>query len=170
MEILLKKIGFRLYLLSAKFDGRFFRLMRRKSLELSLGQSLAGLYLDPDVRITGYENLRLGENFSMHYWGYLSAEGGISIGKNVAIGHHCSILTTEHGFTASDTPIKFQPISKAPVRIDDNVWLGANVTILGGVHLRSGTVVAAGAVVTRSFDEKNIILAGVPASILKRYR
>ena len=92
------------------------------------------------------------------------------IGNDVAIGHRCSILTTEHSFMASDTPIKFQPIHNMPVRIDDNVWLGANVTILGGVHLRSGTVVAAGAVVTRSFDENDIILAGIPAKVFRKYR
>jgi acetyltransferase-like isoleucine patch superfamily enzyme len=77
-------------------------------------------------------------------------------------------LTTEHQYSAASRPIKTQPVTELPVVIEDNVWLGANVTILGGVTLRSGTIVAAGAVVTKTFDEPDVILAGVPARILKR--
>lgn len=165
-----KKLAYRAYLACCFTEMGGLRALRRRLLAFITGQSLEGLVIDRTVQIRGIENLVLGRNVSIHWDSYLSAEGGVVIGNDVAIGHRCSILTTEHSFMATDTPIKFQPVRKAPVCIDDNVWLGANVTLLGGVHLKSGTIVAAGAVVTRSFDEKDVILAGVPARILKRYR
>lgn len=46
--------------------------------------------------------------------------------------------------------------------IDEHVWIGAHATILGGAHISSGSVVGIRSVITRVFDEKNIIIAGVP--------
>jgi len=165
-----KKIAFRIYLACCFTEMGGMRYLRRRLLGFIAGRPLEGLVIDRTVRIGGIDRLELGRNVSIHWDSYISAEGGLVIGNDVAIGHRCSILTTEHNFMAADKPIKFQPIHNMPVRIDDNVWLGANVTILGGVHLRSGTVVAAGSVVTRSFDENDIILAGIPAKILRKYR
>ena len=59
------------------------------------------------------------------------------------------------------------PENDAPVVIEDDVWCGANVTILKGVTIGRGSVVAAGAVVTKSCPPYSII-GGVPAKILKR--
>ena len=53
-----------------------------------------------------------------------------------------------------------------PVVIEDDVWCGANVTILKGVTIGHGSVVAAGAVVTKSFPPYSII-GGIPAKLLK---
>jgi acetyltransferase-like isoleucine patch superfamily enzyme len=130
---------------------------------------LKGLVIDGSVIISGYPNLVMGTDVSIHHHSYISAEGGLTIGNNVSIGHRCSILTTEHAYADKSTAIKFQPVIGKPVHISDNVWLGANVTILAGVSLEPGTVVAAGAVVTKSFEERNIVIGGVPARILKRY-
>lgn len=58
------------------------------------------------------------------------------------------------------------PENDAPVVIEDDVWCGANVTILKGVTIGRGSVVAAGAVVTRSCPPYSII-GGVPAKVLK---
>ena len=58
------------------------------------------------------------------------------------------------------------PENDAPVIIEDDVWCGANVTILKGVTIGHGSVVAAGAVVTQSFPPYSII-GGVPAKLIK---
>lgn len=58
------------------------------------------------------------------------------------------------------------PVQDAPVVIEDDVWCGANVTILKGVTIGRGSVVAAGAVVTKSFPPYSII-GGVPAKLIK---
>lgn len=54
-----------------------------------------------------------------------------------------------------------------PVVIGNGVWIGANVTILGGVNIGDGAVVAAGAVVTKDVPAKTLV-GGVPAKIIKQ--
>lgn len=168
MQRIVSKIAFRVYLLVMRFDGRLMRQLRRKALEIASGQSLPGFYIDPDVRISGVENLVVGRNVSLHYWSLVSAHGGLTIGDDVAIGHGCSILTTEHGFDDPCTAIKSQPITFHPVVIGNDVWIGANVTILSGVTIGPRSIVAAGAVVTRSFPEGHVVIGGVPAREIRR--
>jgi acetyltransferase-like isoleucine patch superfamily enzyme len=163
MHRIIKKIAFRLYLLVMRFDGRLMRHVRRKALEIAIGQKLPGFYIDPDVRISGVENLVIGRNVSLHYWSFISAHGGLTIGDDVAIGHGCSILATEHSFDDPRNTIKSQPIPFHPVVIGNDVWIGANVTILSGVTIGPRSIVAAGAVVTRSFPEGHAVIGVVPA-------
>ncbi len=167
--IIAKKIAFRLYLALRFADFKLFRTLRTGMLRFILKQPLKGFVADKTVILTGLDKLQIGDNFSVHHGSYISAEGGITFGDNIAIGHGTSILSTEHGYADASQPIKFQPVTYKPVKLEDNIWIGANVTILGGVHLLSGTIVAAGAVVTKSFDSGNIIIGGVPARIIKRY-
>lgn len=54
------------------------------------------------------------------------------------------------------------------VRIDRHVWVAAHCTVLKGVHIREGSVVATGACVTKAFEESNVVLAGNPAKVVKR--
>lgn len=56
----------------------------------------------------------------------------------------------------------------ANVRIDRHVWVTAHCTLLKGIHIREGSVVATGACVTKAFDEPNVVLAGNPAKVVKR--
>ncbi|MFC0304856.1 acyltransferase [Rhizorhabdus histidinilytica] len=167
MSRLLRKFWFRVYLAASWFDGRLFRAIRKRALEGATGRKCRGLFIDPTVRITGVDNLMLGTNVSLHYWSYFGAEGGLSIGNDVAIGHFANILTTSHKFTDPIRPIKEQPLIFQPVTIGDNVWIGSNVTILAGVEIGPRTVIAAGAVVRHSFPEGRVVIGGVPARILK---
>jgi len=166
---IIDKLAFRIYCVFTFADIRFTRWVRRKCLSFLLQSRLTGLIVDRTVYLSGIENLSLGSNVSIHQWSFISAEGGLSIGDNVSIGHRCSILTTEHEFRDKARPIKSQPLAYLPVSICENVWVGANVTILAGVSLPRGTVVAAGAVVTRSVEDEYSIVAGVPARVIARY-
>src|ERR1043165_5937635 len=60
-------------------------------------------------------------------------------------------------------------LKTAPVKIADNVWIGMNATILKGVAIGENSVVAAGAVVTKSV-EPNVVVAGNPAVVVKRFQ
>ena len=162
-----KKLAFRCYRAASHFDGRLMRQLRKWSLEIAVGIKLPGLFIDPAVRFDSLDNLKIGKNVSFHPWSLFSASGGLTIGDNVSIGHRCSILTTEHQFEDPAVLIKFQPVTFLPVVIGDDVWIGAGVIILAGVTLGSRTVVAAGAVVTKSFPDGNVVIGGVPAKILK---
>jgi len=168
MGRIVRKLGVRAYQIVMRFDGRLFRYLRRKALETATGLPLSGLYTDSNVRIAGAESLVMGRNVSLHCWTFISAFGGLTIGSDVAIGHGCSILTTKHRFDDPDTPIKLQPISLHPVTIGDDVWIGSNVTILAGITIGPRTIVAAGAVVTRSFPDGYVIIGGVPAREIRR--
>lgn len=122
-----------------------------------------GLLVFPDVFISGYEKLKLGDNVSVNRGCHLACAGGLTIGDDVAIGHNTSIITTEHGYQDSSVPIAQQAMRFSPVRIGNDVWIGARVCILAGVSIADGTVIAAGAVVTKSVNEPNTIVAGIPA-------
>lgn len=84
------------------------------------------------------------------------------IGKNVWVGYGTKVVTANHDLK---DPSKSQPIEE--IRLDDNVWIGANCVILPGVHLGPHTVVGAGAVVTKSFPEGYCLIGGVPAKKIK---
>lgn len=101
----------------------------------------------------------------------------IMIGKKVIFGPHPTIITGDHRTDIVGKYImdiedhdKFENgINRydSPVIIEDDVWCGANVTILKGVRIGKGCIVAAGAVVTKSFPPYSII-GGVPAKLIKK--
>ena len=167
MNGILGKIAVRIYLATMGCEGMWALGLRRFLIGTITGQRPAGLNIFAQVFIEGFEGLRLSRDVSINRNSNLSAFGGLTIGENVAIGHGTSIITTNHGFAATETPIKCQPIHAAPVTIGDNVWIGANVTILAGVSIADGCVIAAGAVVTKSIEIPDQLVAGVPARAIK---
>ena len=92
--------------------------------------------------------------------------GDIRIGRNVEIASGCGFFPYDHG-TAPGTAIMDQPLtSKGGIVIGDGAWLGYRVTVLHGVNIGAGAVIAAGSVVVRDIPE-NAIAAGVPAKVIK---
>ncbi len=87
----------------------------------------------------------------------LDARGPLHIGAHVSISPQVAILTTQHG--VSDPAFR---TTTRPVRIGDYVWIGWRATILPGVTLGEGAVVAAGAVVTQDVAPYTVV-GGVPA-------
>ena len=65
-----------------------------------------------------------------------------------------------------DINARIEPASAEPVRVGDNVLIGANAVVIEGVQIGSGSVVAAGAIVTQDVPE-NVVVAGVPARVIK---
>ena len=94
---------------------------------------------------------------------YIQANSGIVIGSDTRIGPGVKIISENHDLLNNSQSVKAMPIN-----IGNNCWLGANSIILPGVSLKDFTIVGAGCVVTKSFNEGNIVLAGVPARIIKR--
>lgn len=89
----------------------------------------------------------------------------IEVGRDCMIGPHCYITDADHG-KAAGRSVKSQPMEKAPVIIEDEVWLGAHVVILPGVHIGKGAVVGAGSVVTQNIPS-NAIAVGKPARVIQ---
>ncbi len=92
---------------------------------------------------------------------YLDARNGIIIGENTYVGPHVSIISMNHDMYAYERYIK-----EGPVIIGKNCWICAGAIITPGVTLGDHTVVAAGAVVTKSFPG-NVLIGGVPAKVIR---
>lgn len=107
--------------------------------------------------ITPGQKTHIGRNTHINHGCFFDARGGIIIGNNVSISHNVSIITVSHETQSSNFLLK-----SARVRIDDYVWIGLNATILQGVIIGKGAVVAAGAMVTKDVQPFEIV-AGIPA-------
>ena len=88
--------------------------------------------------------------------------GGIVIEDHVLIGPMCRIISVNHLID----PTKRRGLSVAAVKIEENAWLGANVTVLPGVTIGKNAVVAADSTVTKDVPD-NVIVAGTPAKVIK---
>jgi maltose O-acetyltransferase len=91
----------------------------------------------------------------------------VTIGNRVLIGPHVCICTGTHDI---DPLVRKESGSFAfPIIIEDDVWIGANVTILPGVRIGRGSMVAAGAVVVKDVDS-GVVVGGVPAKVIKKLK
>jgi maltose O-acetyltransferase len=108
------------------------------------------------------ESLVIGHHVQINQHCFINAGGGVVIGDNVLIGPYVVIYSQNHNYKAADTLIRLQDYSRKKVIIENDVWLSSRVTVLPGVKIRKGTVVAAGSVVTKDTEEYSVI-AGTPA-------
>ena len=138
-----------------------------KSLTKKCGDNVA---VYPGAYIMNPKSMEIGNNVSIHPMCYLesgSGEGvGITIGNDVSIAHGTTIMATSHNYTDFDIPIKDQGINISPVVIENDVWIGAKVTILAGVTVKRGCIVGANAVVTHDTEEYGVYV-GAPAQKIK---
>ena len=93
--------------------------------------------------------------------------GRIVLGNDVLVAPNVVMRTSDHMTTALDKPIVQQGHISGEIIVEDDVWIAANVTITGGVHIGQGAVIAAGAVVTRDVEPYTIV-GGVPARFVKK--
>jgi acetyltransferase-like isoleucine patch superfamily enzyme len=104
----------------------------------------------------------IGDESSVGDYSFLGCAGGIRIGRQVLMGQRVSMHSENHRFDDPNRPIRDQGVTNSGIDVGNDCWLGAGTIILDGVKLGDGCVVAAGAVVTRSFPPRTI-LKGVPA-------
>lgn len=92
----------------------------------------------------------------------------VSIGKDVMMGPECMMYTSNHGMERIDIPMWRQPFSEPePIIIEDDVWIGSRVIILPGVCIGKGSIIGAGAVVTKSIEPYSIV-GGNPAKLIRK--
>ena len=120
--------------------------------------------------ISGQERrnkLVIGRDTYVNRYTIFDAHQLLHVGRRVMIGPHCYLTDADHG-TDAGSSVQSQPMRCEPVVIEDEAWIGAHVTVLPGVRIGTGAVVAAGSVVTRDVPAMSIV-AGAPARLL-RYR
>lgn len=89
------------------------------------------------------------------------------IGKDVMMGPNCYIHSVNHCYERTDIPMRLQGVTEPkPCIIDDDVWIGRDVTIMVGRHISKGTIVASNSVVTKDYPPYSII-GGNPAKLIK---
>jgi maltose O-acetyltransferase len=111
-----------------------------------------------------WERLAIGAECQITTPFYADLNDSITIGRGVSVGHHVVCITANHE-TGWDTRRCGVCIPK-PIVIEDGCWIGARATILPGVTVGQGSVVAAGAVVTADVPP-NTLVGGVPAKVIK---
>ncbi|GAB3637398.1 hypothetical protein GCM10027422_29880 [Hymenobacter arcticus] len=93
--------------------------------------------------------------------------GEVIIGDNVMIAPHCMLSSGNHDYKQLEKPMRFAgDFTKGPIVIENDVWIGANVTITDGVTIGEGAVIAANSCVTKDIPPF-AIAAGVPARVIK---
>ena len=130
-----------------------------------LGRCGTGFRLGVYSRIQQPQAVFLGNNVGINDRAWLAANshnGEIYIGKDTIIGPNAVLHTGNHLFHSREIPIRKQGHAFEPIHIGDDVWIAANVTILKGVKIGDGAVIAAGSVVTKDVEPMSIV-AGVPA-------
>ena len=126
-----------------------------------------GVVIHDNVLFKYPSDISVGSNAHFGSGAVIVGKGGLAIGSDVLVGHGSKIVTTKHNFERTDIPIRLQGISSSPVSIGNDVWLGFDVVILDGSNIGDGCVLAAGAVAKGDFAKRSIV-AGVPATIIRR--
>lgn len=126
--------------------------------------------------ITNYENqlfspsIKIGSNVSFNTDIHIGCIDKVEIGDNCLFASHVFITDHDHGETTLQAlelaPAKRKLVSKGPVFINDNVWVGEHVSILSGVTVGKNSIIATNSVVTRDIPA-NSVAGGAPAKILK---
>jgi maltose O-acetyltransferase len=120
------------------------------------------------LTLTGHSNfaktLTIGASSRINTPLYIELNADVTIGENVAIGHHVVIITTDH--ETSNSKSRSGATVSSPISIEDGAWIGAGATLLPGVIIGAGAVVAAGSLVSQSVLPHKVV-GGVPARIVK---
>jgi len=152
-----------------KILTRFWRICYRQRFK-SCGKNVV---FDPLTSVITYESVDVGNHvfFGGHAWFSSSADFPIRIGSFVMAGPGLTLLCGDHETEKFGVPMYLVSDKtknrSGSITIENDVWIGANVTILKGVTIGRGAIIAAGAVVNRSIPAFHVA-GGVPAKIIKQ--
>lgn len=117
------------------------------------------------LRVDENATLEIGENFYCNNNNYIRCSDNVTIGDNCLMGWENIINTTDGHYIYSD---KLQQKNHGPIEIGNHVWITTRCSICKGVKIPSESVVAQNALVTKSINESNVLIAGIPAKVIKQ--
>lgn len=138
------------------------------------GRIGATTIVTPPIFIIGAKNVFLGEHTSLAYGSFISApQGRLIVKDNCSIAENLTVHTGNHARIVGKFVTEIDSTNKPEgydqdVIVENDVWIGCNVTLLSGVHIGRGATVAAGAVVNKDVPPYSIV-GGVPARVIKFY-
>ena len=148
------------------FPGESGVLLRSRYIAKYLKKTGEGFRARSGVKITGADNLVIGNNSNLGEDCDLQASGGIIIGNNVMMGPKVMIWSVNHKYNDKDTHIYEQGWNEKPVVISDGCWLGARVFVLPGAVLGEGCVVGACTVLEGKNYPAWSVIVGHPARVI----
>jgi acetyltransferase-like isoleucine patch superfamily enzyme len=163
---------------------KLYSLLSYPFYKLACKNFVIGSFIHPFASIGSHNLLSIGKNVKINHnvtiWGdsiYIGDNaqinpntvfyGNIKIGNNVMIAPNCTIAGGNHKFSDTTKPIRCQGSSSSGIIIEDNVWIGANCTILDGVTIKQGSVIGAGSVVSKSIEEFSVAM-GNPCKVVRK--
>jgi acetyltransferase-like isoleucine patch superfamily enzyme len=156
--------GFRIHpTVSIKLSSFFFQSYPSSIIVKS--QSSIGPYVEIKSGFKG--KIIIGKHTEINRFSIIDIQQSLSIGDNVIIGPYCYITDYDHAFQIKKVPIKNQGYIVKKIIIENNVWIGAHVTVLKGITIGEGAVIGAGSVVTKDISP-NVIAAGNPAKVIRK--
>ncbi len=125
----------------------------------------AGVKLSIGRKCFIHKNTIIGDHSGVGY--ACEINNGVTIGKNVMMGPYVIFYTQNHCMSNPDIPMREQGMDKLkPITIKDDVWIGARVIVLPGVTIGKGSIVGAGAVVSKDVPPYSVFV-GNPGRVVK---
>jgi acetyltransferase-like isoleucine patch superfamily enzyme len=184
------EIGAHVEWIVGTWPGRTGVRLRRAYYGARLGALGPGAEIGPNPRVLGPRRIRIGASFTcwrgcvlaacddgmiqigdrvgLNANVYLNAciGGRIVMGSDVLVGPNVVFRTSDHRYSDATIPIARQGHSAGAIVVGDDVWIAANVTLVGGITVGDGAVVAAGAVVVEDVPPYTVV-GGVPARVIR---
>ncbi|OFY62262.1 MAG: transferase [Bacteroidetes bacterium RIFCSPLOWO2_02_FULL_36_8] len=159
------------YLIIAKLPhsrfGFFFNRVRCWYVEniLKIMEPHTNNYFENSVYIASANGIKIGSHTHINENVFIQ---GAEIGSYVMIAPNVTLLNSSHDFAQINVPMIQQgEIKNVNPIIEDNVWIGRNVIIMPGIKIGRGSIIGAGAVVTKDVEEYSVV-GGVPAKLIKK--
>ena len=119
-----------------------------------------------DIRSLHDTHIIIDENAYIGPYVVIAGTGDIKIGKNCLIAPHCGIFANNHIFSDPTRLIEEQGTTSKGIVIEDDCWLGHNVTVIDGVKIGKGSIIGAGSVVNKNIPPFSIAV-GTPVRIIR---
>lgn len=154
----------------SNLPGEFGIELRSSILPRFFYRAGKGVRVLQGARFNGVKHLEVGEGVIIGIDNFFQASAGLTIGDHTMTGPGVKIWTINHRTDSLDMPVQSQGYVRKPVEIGANVWLGANVFVMPGVHLPDGCIVSAGSVVGVKRYPPYTVIAGNPARVIAMRR
>ncbi len=154
--------GFARHLPSRRFGGKELRRWCCKHIFKHCGKKVN---VERGAKFGTGIGISLGDNSGLGI--HCDIPSNLTVGCNVMMGPHCTILDRNHTFDRIDIPMIQQGNSeRKPTIIEDDVWIGCQVLIMPGRTIKKGSIIAGGCVLSKDFPEYSIV-GGNPSRLLR---
>lgn len=158
------KIITRIIKLYISFEKKQQNISLYKSIINNGGKIGRDVKFGHNVKISGVKNIKIGNNVHIGKGTFIRADGGLSIGNNVILSRNIVLYTISHNYNGELLPFD-NTNNKMPVVIEDNVWIGMNVTIAPGTIIREGAIIGLGSTLYGEISKRAIVGSPKPEVI-----